>query len=176
MSDPVNSDLSTRLRRLPGQLLLALVNGTAILVILAAVLAMIATSKVTHLAQSVASTMTDAVLSQVGEDPREFVQSIQSISENVHSLTAKLARAKTEGAPGLGSEVAQLNKRLGSLEANLERLRSARANLFDELIAKVGDATADALQNFRACAPPDARAERRLTSAKSALARSEHAE
>jgi flagellar motor component MotA len=96
MFDPANSDLSIRVRRLPGQLLLALVNGTAILVIFSAVLAMIATSKVTHLAQSVASTMTDAVLSQVGEDPREFLQSIQSISEDIRSLTAKLADANTK--------------------------------------------------------------------------------
>ena len=45
MLDPANKDLAARLRKLPGQILLAMVNGTAILVILAAILAMIATSK-----------------------------------------------------------------------------------------------------------------------------------
>jgi hypothetical protein len=68
MSEPLKSEFSARLQRLPGQLLLALVNGTAILVIAAAILTMIASSKVTHLAQNVASTMTDAVLSRVDGD------------------------------------------------------------------------------------------------------------
>ncbi|MGD9400495.1 MAG: hypothetical protein PVI10_13020, partial [Methyloceanibacter sp.] len=75
MLDPANKDLAARLRKLPGQTLLAMVNGTAILVILAAILAMIATSKITHLAQNVATTMTDAVLSEVGESPKKFVES-----------------------------------------------------------------------------------------------------
>jgi hypothetical protein len=164
MSEPQKSDFYSRLRRLPGQLLLALVNGTAILVILAAILAMIATSKVTHLAKNVASTMTDAVLSRVGENPREFVQSIQSISEDVRTLTVKLADAKTEGDAGLGSEVARLNERLGLLEASLERLRDARSDLMDELVAKAGNAVGDALQNIRVCPHPDAKNGHQTTS------------
>ena len=46
-------------------MLLALINATAILVIVAAILAIVALSKVTHLANDVASTMTDAVLSRI---------------------------------------------------------------------------------------------------------------
>jgi hypothetical protein len=59
-------ELRARLRRLPGQLLLALINGTALLVIVAAIIALVAISKVTNLANDVASTMTDAVLSRIG--------------------------------------------------------------------------------------------------------------
>ncbi len=46
MSEEWKSELFNRLWRLPGQLLLALVNGTSILVIVAAVLAVIACSRV----------------------------------------------------------------------------------------------------------------------------------
>lgn len=159
MSDPANSDLSTRLRRLPGQLLLALVNGTAILVIVASILAIVASAKVTHLAQNVASTMTDAILSRVGENPREFVRSIRSISEEVDALTVKLADAKIQGAAGLGSEVARLNERLGSLEGSLDRLCGVRSDLIDELVAKAGNVLGEALQNFRACPCPARRDE-----------------
>jgi hypothetical protein len=160
MSDPAYGNLSARLRRLPGQLLLALVNGTAILVILGAILAIIATSKVTHLGQTVASTMADAVLSRVDENPRELVENIRSISEDVHTLTVKLADVRTQGAIGLGSEVARLNEQLGSLEGSLDRLRGARSDLIDELIARVGSAVGDTLRNFRACPPPDSKMER----------------
>ena len=67
MPEPDKRDeLRARLRRLPGQLLLALINGTALLVIVAAIIALVAISKVTNLANDVASTMTDAVLSRIG--------------------------------------------------------------------------------------------------------------
>jgi hypothetical protein len=114
MSEPSRSELSARMRKVPGQLLLALVNGTAVLVIAAAILAIIASSKVTHVAQNVASTMTDAVLSRVDENPRQLVQNIQRVSDDVHTLTVALTKAKSEGVAGLGPEVAHLNERLGS--------------------------------------------------------------
>jgi len=151
MSDPANSDLSKRLRRLPRQLLLALVNGAAILVILAAIFAVIATSKVTHLAENVAGTMTDAVLSRVDENPRQLIQKIGGVSDDVHALTIALKQVKSEGAAGLAPEVADLNERLKSLEANLEALQEVRTHLIDELVAKAGNAVGEALQNFRVC-------------------------
>lgn len=157
MSEPAKSDLSIRLRRLPGQLLLALVNGTAILVIVAAILAIVATSKVTHLAQNVASTMTDAVLSRVDENPRQLVQNLQRVSDDVHTLSVALTKAKSEGVAGLGPEVAQLNERLGMLEVNLERLREARSNLVDELVARAGNTLGEALQNLKPCPQPEAK-------------------
>jgi hypothetical protein len=153
MSEAARSELSTRLRRLPGQSMLALVNGTAILVIVAAILAIIASSKVTHLAQNVASTMTDAVLSRVDASPRQVVQNIRRVSNDVHTLTVALSRTKTDGISGLGPEVARLNERLASLKANLDELQGARSNLIDELIVKVGKEIGNALQNFTACYP-----------------------
>jgi hypothetical protein len=84
MSAQWKSEFSKRLRRLPGQLLLALVDGTAVLVIAAAILAIVASSKLTHLAQNVTSTMTDAVLSRVDGDPRQVIQNIQRVSDHVH--------------------------------------------------------------------------------------------
>jgi hypothetical protein len=153
MSEAARSELSTRLRRVPGQLMLALVNGTAILVIVAAILAMIASSKITHLAQNVASTMTDAVLSRVDASPRQVVQNIRRVSNDVHTLTVALSRTKTDGISGLGPEVARLNERLASLKANLDELQGARSNLIDELIVKVGKEIGNALQNFTACYP-----------------------
>jgi hypothetical protein len=151
MSEAARSELSTRLRRLPAQLMLALVNGTAILVIVAAILAMIASSKVTHLAQNVASTMTDAVLSRVDASPRQVVQNIQRVSDDAHKLTVALSRAKTQGVSGFGPEVARLNERLGSLNASLEELRGSRSDLIDELVTKAGNALGEAFLNLRAC-------------------------
>jgi hypothetical protein len=141
MSEAAKSELPTRLRRLPGQLMLAV---TAILVIVVAIIAMIASSKVAHLAQNVASTMTDAVLSRVNSSP-------QKVIHDVHTLTVALSRTRTEGVSGLGPEVARLNERLGSLNANLEELRGARSDLIDEFVTKAGNALGEAFRNLRAC-------------------------
>ena len=66
MAEPDINGISARLRRLPGQLLLVLVNATTILVIVAAILALVAVERINHLAGNVAATMTEAVLSKVG--------------------------------------------------------------------------------------------------------------
>ena len=81
MPAPDSNELSLRLRRLPRQLLMALINGTAILVIVAAVLALVATSKVTHLAENVSATMTDAVLSRIDVEPQQLLAGIRSLVE-----------------------------------------------------------------------------------------------
>ena len=65
MAKPDGNGISARLWRLPGQLLLALINATAILVIVAAILALVAISRINHFAENVTATMTEAVLSKV---------------------------------------------------------------------------------------------------------------
>jgi len=143
------------LRALPRQLLLALINGTAILVIAASILAIVAASKVTHLAQNVASTMTDAVLSRIGGDPKQVVRDLQSVSDEVHTLWAALEQRKADGPGPLGTEIARLSERLNSLDSTIEQLRDARSRLIDEAIAKVGSSLSEGLQNFRACPSGD---------------------
>ncbi len=63
-------------------MLMALINGTAILVIVAAILALVATWKVTHLAENVASTMTDAVLSRIDVEPQQLLAGIHSVGDD----------------------------------------------------------------------------------------------
>ncbi len=109
MSVPSKTGLSGRLRKLPGQLLLAIVNGTAVLVIAAAILALIAVSKVNGLADNVASTMSNAVLSEVGGNPRQVVANIQGVSDDVHAITIALEQAKADGGASVAPEVIRHN-------------------------------------------------------------------
>jgi hypothetical protein len=146
-----DNGLSARLRRLPGQLVLALINGTAILVIIASILALVASSKITHLANSIASTMTDAVLSRVDVEPRQVLANLQSVTADVHTLVAALKEAKVDRVARLDPEIARLGERLGALEANIEQLRDARSLLINEAIARFGRSLGESLQNFTAC-------------------------
>jgi hypothetical protein len=143
--------LSTRLRRLPGQLLLALINGTAILVIIAAILAVVASSKIMHLANNIALTMTDAVLSRVNVEPQQVLTNLQSVATDVHTLVAALEHEKADGGARLDPEIVRLSDRLSLLETDIKLLRDARSLLIDEAISQVGRSLSEVLQNFRAC-------------------------
>ena len=151
MPEASKNGFSTRLQRLAGQVLLSLVNATSILVIVAAILAIIASQKVTHLAQNVASTMTDAVLSRVVGNPSEVVPNIQRVSDDVHTLLTALKQVESGGLPRLDPEIARLNERLSALDANIEQLKGARSRLIDEVIGKVLIALGARLQKLGVC-------------------------
>jgi hypothetical protein len=138
---------------LPRQLLLALLNGTAILVIVAAFLALVALSKVTHLANDVASTMTDAVLSRIEVKPQQVLANFQSVAADVHALAESLKQARAEGAARLDPEVAKLSERLSALQTSIDQLSDARSSLIDEAITRIGRALAESLEHFKECKP-----------------------
>jgi hypothetical protein len=149
--DDNSDEPRVRLWRLPRQLLLALINGTAILVIVAAILAIVASSKVTHLANDVASTMTDAVLSRVDVKPQQVLANLHNVAADVRELAESLKQARAEGAARLDPEVAKLSERLSALQASVQQLREARSSLIDEAIMRMGSALAESLQSFKEC-------------------------
>jgi hypothetical protein len=130
---------------------MALINGTAILVIVAAVLALVATSKVTHLAENVSATMTDAVLSRIDVEPQQLLAGIRSLVE----MSVRWRKHSKRSGP---------KKRFGRTQKSNDLARdwapfrqasngSARAQLVEEASARVARAVAEGIENFRACGP-----------------------
>ena len=152
-----DATLSARLRRLPGQLLLALLNGTAVLVIVASVLALVASAKINHLSHDVATTMTDAVLSRVAVKPVEFRRTLEGVSTDIKTLTAELKQTRANAAASLEPAVARLNERLNALQTGVERLGEAREVLINEAVAQASVSLGEALQRFGACKAETAR-------------------
>ena len=144
-------ETSFRLRRLPGQLLLALLNGTAILVIAAALLALAATAKVTHLAENVAATMTDAVLSRVDVKPGRVIAKIDNLTTELRSLRDALQQEKVERRADLDPAVRQLKEKLARLEKAIENLSDARSRLVNEAAAQLSLSLGEVLQDFGSC-------------------------
>jgi chromosome segregation ATPase len=144
-------ETSFRLRRLPGQLLLALLNGTAILVIAAALLALAATAKVTHLAENVAATMTDAVLSRVDVKPGRVIAKIDNLTTEIRSLRDALKQEKVERRADLDPAVRQLKEKLARLEKAIENLSDARSRLVNEAAAQLSLSLGEVLQDFGSC-------------------------
>ena len=154
MPEPKDRDeLRSRLRGLPGQILMALINGTAILVIVAAILILVALSKVTHVANDVASTMTDAVLSRIDVKPQQVRTNLQNIAADVRDLRNALKQARAEAPARLDPEITTLNERLSALQASIEQLREARSSLIDGAINRIGLTLSESLLSLNECKP-----------------------
>ena len=149
--DSYKKEVRARLRRLPLHLLLALINGTAILVIVAAILGLVALSRVNHLADNVASTMTDAVLSRINLEPQQVLATFKDVAADVDRLVGLLKQARSEGPSRLDPEVEKLSERLSALRASIKQLDEARSSLVDEAITRIGRALAETLQ--KECKP-----------------------
>ena len=99
MAEPDGNGISARLWRLPGQLLLALINATATLVIVAAIVALVAIARINHFAENVAATMTETVLSKVDLPSKNVLANLQNLTAEVRSLGNTLREIKAGEHP-----------------------------------------------------------------------------
>ena len=153
MSKPDRNEISARLRRLPVDFLLALTNATAILVIVAAILALIVMVRIDNFAGSVVATMTEAVLSKIDLPSKGVLANLRNLTAEVRTLGNALREIKAGEHPALQSEIAQLKEALTVLNASVDRLGSARSILTDEAIGQLGRTVTDALTKLRDCSP-----------------------
>ena len=114
MAEPDSSGISARLLRLPGQLLLALINATAILVIVAAIVALVAIARINHFAENIVATMTEAVLSKVDLPQKDVLANIRNLTAEVRTLGNTLREIKTGRTPGPST-------RVGATQAGTDR-------------------------------------------------------
>jgi hypothetical protein len=151
MAEPDGNGISARLWRLPGQLLLSLVNATALLVIVAAILALVAIARVNHFAENITAKMTEAVLSKVDLPERNVLANIQNLTAEVRTLGNTLREIKDGERPALQPELAKLKEALTVLNVSMDRIGSARSLLTDEAIGQLGRAVTDGLMKLRDC-------------------------
>jgi hypothetical protein len=152
LPETVRSGISARLWRLPRDLLLALINATAILVIVAAILVLLATARIDHFAGNVAAATTDAVLSRINLPSRGVLADLRNLRDEVRTLGNNLRETKAEGTAILQSDIAQLREALTTLNESVDRLANARTVLTDEAIAQLGRSVTETLKSVRGCA------------------------
>ncbi len=151
MAEPNRDGVSARLRKLPGQLLLALINATAILVIVAAILALLAIVRIEHFAENIVATMTTAVLSKIDLPPKEALANIRILAGEVRSLGETLKEIKEGDHPILQSEIVRLKEALTVVNSSIDRIGSARAIVTDEALARLGSRITGALIALKDC-------------------------
>ena len=96
MSEPVRKKVSAALWKLPGEFLVALINATSILVIVAAALALVAIVRIDNFAGNVVATMTEAVLSKVDLPSKDVLANLRELREEVRTLGSALRRSRQE--------------------------------------------------------------------------------
>jgi hypothetical protein len=153
LSETVRNGISARLWRLPREFLLALINATAILVIVAAILALLAIGRIDNFAGNVVATMTEAVLSKINLPSKDVLANLRNLREEVGTLGNTLREIKAGENPILQSEIARLREALTALNGSVDRLANARTILTDEAIGQLGRSVTDTLTSMRGCAP-----------------------
>jgi hypothetical protein len=152
LSEPDRNGISARLRRLPVEFLLALINATAILVIIAAILALVAIVRIDSFAGSVVTTMTEAVLSKIDLPSKDVLANLRNLTEEVRTLGNTLREIKVGENPVALSRIERLKEALITLNVSVDRLANTRTILTDEAIGQLGRAVTDTLTKMKGCA------------------------
>jgi hypothetical protein len=151
MAEPDDNGIFARFWKLPGQLLLALINATAILVIVAAIVALVAIARINHFAENVVAMVTQAALSKVDLPSKDVLANLRNLTAEVHTLSNALREIKAGEPIALQPEMAQLTEALTALNISVDRLGSARSILTDQAIEQLGRTFTDALAKLRDC-------------------------
>src|SRR5260370_39840966 len=106
MGEADGSGIAARLWRLPGQLLLALINATAILVIVAAIVALVAIARINGFAENIAATRTEAVLSKVDLPQKDVLANVRNLTAEVRTLGKNFRQSKTGENPARQTDLA----------------------------------------------------------------------
>jgi hypothetical protein len=152
LSKPDRNEISARLRKLPADFLLALINATSILVIVAAIHALVAMMRIDNFTGRIVTTMTETVLSKIDLPPKDVLANLRNLTDEVRTLGSTLREIKSGENLGVQFEIARLREALTALSASISRLTETRTILTDEVIGQLGRAVTDTLTKMRGCA------------------------
>ena len=142
--------LSERLRQLPGQLLLALVNATAVLIIVAALMVIIAFNAVNDSAARLAGSVTGAVAAEMKFNPQQLLDSIDTLNAEISTFLAASSAQQSERADQLEAKITALSSAVTQLN---DTLSAESLRLTDEVVRSATDALTDTLLRLRSCQP-----------------------
>ena len=151
MAEPDGNGISARLWRLPGQLLLALINATAILVIVAAIATLLAIARINHFTENITAKDDGGRAVESRPARREVLANIRNLTAEVRTLGNTLREIKAGDRPALQPELAKLKEALTVLNVSIDRIGNARSILTDDAIGQLGRTITDGLTKLRDC-------------------------
>lgn len=151
MSHQESPGLGRRLLRLPGQLLFALVNATALLVIAACVLSLVVLNKVETAGDRIAGTVTDAALARLDVSPAEFRTRLEALDGRIEALSARLSDPDLQDHWEVARQLKELNENLAGIRVAAAGLGAAGPDVTAAAFDQAGDILTDALYAARGC-------------------------
>ncbi|TYC67802.1 hypothetical protein FMN63_17310 [Stappia sp. BW2] len=143
--------LGRRLVRLPGQLLLALVNATALLIIAACVLSLVVLNRVDSAGERIAGNVTEAALARLQVSPADFKARIEALDGKVSALRAELADPDLKDHWEVAQQLKDLNRNLADIKLAAAGLSAAGPQITETAFEQAGDMLTDALYTLRGC-------------------------
>lgn len=143
-----------RLIRLPGNLLLALINATALLVIAASVLALLVLHQVEEAGARVAGAVTGATLARLQVTPAEFKDNLENLDDRLKEISARLQNPDLQANADLQRQLTELNANLVGLRQAANGIRSAGPDITAAAFDQAGDLLTEALYTLRGCGVP----------------------
>jgi hypothetical protein len=141
----------TRLMRLPRQLLLALVNAAALLVIVACVLALLVLNRAETAGERIAGAATDAALARLQVSPEDFGERLERLDEQLETLNARLSDPGLKDHWEITQQLKDLNRSLSGISRAAEGLSAAGPDVAAAAFDQAGDTLTDALYVLRGC-------------------------
>lgn len=145
-----------RLGRTVGKLVLALLNATLLLFIVAAIAGIILVGKVRTLATDVAADVTQAAVASTGLNPADALAELRLVSTEIEALRTTIAERRGD----LDERVTALDERLDRVQTTIQSLRERKIELTDAVIDKAASAAStaanDVLKSLRNCRAPNA--------------------
>ncbi len=143
-----------RVFRLPGGLLVALINATALLVIAACVLSLMVLHQVDEAGARVAGAVTGATLARLQVTPAEFKENLEGLNEHIKKISEKLDSPDLQSDLALRDQLEELNSNLIGLKQAAEGIRSAGPDVAAAAFDQAGELLTDSLYTLRGCGVP----------------------
>ncbi|WP_436644099.1 hypothetical protein [Microbaculum sp. FT89] len=141
-----------RFGRTIGNLLLALINATLLLFIVAAISGIVLIGKVRTFSTDIAGDVTEAAIASTGLNPADALAELRVASTEIAELRAAIGERRSD----IDARVDALGVRLDTMQNTLQSLRERKIAITDAVIDKAATAAGNALKDLRDCRPADA--------------------
>ncbi|WP_108661562.1 hypothetical protein [Acuticoccus kandeliae] len=126
---PLPSRIGAKLRRLPGDLLVAAINATALLVIVAAVLALVVLGRVENVGSRLAGAAADAVLARLDIEPATLRGDLEAMRANLGAMRESAAGRADASMARMDAALTEIETTLAEMNKTLAALRVAAPEL-----------------------------------------------
>ncbi len=147
------SSFSSRFFRTLGQLALALLNATLVLVALCLFLGLNLTNRIDNLTATFAQNLIE--VEPLREELAQTREQIAGLRSDLADMIAQTDTLSAAASARLQGQMTELNARLDAMSAPFEKLSGAPERIIDQAVQSLADEAAMTYARIRGCTPAD---------------------